>query len=376
MRKILDNEEIVLADEHKKKITARWNDLSQSPPSLVELIKICFGVDEDGFGKHGLAVRKFLAESKIRSKTKTPLERRINVPSELTEDQKLYISNNISTLKPLEIAKFLFDNEKISAASMEFKLVSDFIKTIPSHLKEVGGKDENSDGLGKYRPPKTPLAAARRVNSFIYNCINTSDIEKNSKLLNCLNQFIRFCHMPRFVLNFDAYKAQEDKDLFESTYVRYVWDKPDLTEEELDIYVNLCADIVNLTNLEKEKDYLISLRDSCAEDTEGKRVSMSIVQALADLRSEIDDAYKRIKTTAESLQGKRNERIDVKTKENASLVNLIDFWRNYENRQQILRLAEARKKNLKTEIERIETMSDLVMEVYGIGKDEAILGSI
>lgn len=375
MPKNPDNEEIILTDDQKKLIVARWNDLNQNPPSVPELIKLCFNLDEDGFGKHGLSVRKFLAESKIRSKSKIPLERRINAPSELTDDQKLYISNNISTLKPLEIAKFLFDNEKITGFSMELKLVNDFVKTLPNQVKEIG-KEDNFDGLGKYKPPKTPLTAARRVNSFIFNCINTDDIEKNSKLLNCLSQFIRFCHMPRFVLNFDAYKTQEDKDLFESTYVRYVWDKPDLTEEELDIYVNLCADIVNLTNLEKEKEYLISLRDGCAEDTEGKRVLMSIVQMLFNLRSEIDNAYKRIKGTAESLQGKRNERIDVKTKENASLVNLLDFWRTYENRQQIIRLAEIRKKNLKNEVERIETMSDLVMEVYGISKDEALLGSI
>ena len=366
---------VELTLDQKKIVVERWNDNNQNPPSISELVLLLFNVREDGFGKYGLSIRKFITESKLKTKTKAQVERRINAPSELTEVQKKWIEKNYSIIKPLEMARYLFDEPKLTPISIEFKLVSDFIKTLPEYVKALE-KEESSDGLGIYRPPKTLLASARRVNSFIFNAIDTDDIEKNSKLTNCLTQFIRFCHMPRFVLTYNQYNGKDEKELFESSYVRYVWDKPDLTEEELDIYVNLCSSLVALTNMKKEMDFLTKLREDQVDDSEGKKISMSIVQSLADLRKEINDTEKRVRDTAESLQGKRNERIDTKTKENASLVNLIDFWRNYENRRQMIRLAEIRKQRNRDEVTRIEDMSDLVMEVYGIGKDEAILASI
>ena len=58
---------------------------------------------------------------------------------------------------------------------------------------------------------------------------------------------------------------KSDRELFEGSYVRYVWIKDDLQQEELDLYINLCTDIVNLTNMQVELNDLIAMRTQCAE---------------------------------------------------------------------------------------------------------------
>ena len=158
---------------------------------------------------------------------------------------------------------------------------------------------------------------------------------------------------------------KSDRELFEGSYVRYVWIKDDLQQEELDLYINLCTDIVNLTNMQVELNDLIAMRTQCAEDSEGKRLSLSIVNSIKDVRAEMNESKKRAKNAVEALQGKRNERIDVKAKENASLIQLIDFWRVQESREIMVKLAKVRQQKIKNEIKRIENLDDLKAQVWG-----------
>ena len=44
-------------------------------------------------------------------------------------------------------------------------------------------------------------------------------------------------HTFRFLHQIGTYNIETDRELFESSFVRYTWDKPDLTQEEVDQYI-------------------------------------------------------------------------------------------------------------------------------------------
>ena len=70
------------------------------------------------------------------------------------------------------------------------------------------------------------------------------------------------------------YASQDNRELFESSFVRYTNDKPDLTQEEVDQYIVLSAEVVIASNIQVRVERLQELLDQAAEETEGKRMGL------------------------------------------------------------------------------------------------------
>lgn len=358
-----------LTKEQKEIIFKRWKDNSQSPPALKELVELCFGPNVDGRNKISKLIKEYCATFAYRPASSFTYVKK-EIP--LTAEQKEYIANNCGQLKSYEMARVLFNNKSLGSLNAETKAVDAYKKSLPNVILYDDTSDEIKDNE-EYFPPRNLPQAAARVNKYVLHGINQEDIEKNQKTIKNLNCLIKYCHIQRFKMMINRFVDKNSKELFEGSYVRYLWDKGDeVTEEELDLYINLCCDIVNYTKSQSELEHLIDMRDKCAEDSDGKRLSLSIVQAISDIRKEMDDNHKRQQRTIETLQGKRNERVTTKSKENASIIQLIDFWRNHENRQQIMRLAEARKNKIKDEIDRLATLDELKCEIFGITPEEVL----
>ena len=360
---------IILSDEQKKKLLEKWESNPSNPPSLKELVQEIFSGEHDGRSMEALAVKGFMSTLDINPRTNFEYQK-VQV-SPLTDEQKQYIANNCSTMTPFEMAKELYPGKNnLTAVSAETRQINEYMRSLPDVV--LYQRKDDLPEFDDYHPPKNIQQAACRVNKYILNCIKSEDLEKDTKIKNCLNSLIKFCHMHRFVATYESYSKKSDRELFEGSYVRYVWIKDDLQQEELDLYINLCTDIVNLTNMQVELNDLIAMRTQCAEDSEGKRLSLSIVNSIKDVRAEMNESKKRAKNAVEALQGKRNERIDVKAKENASLIQLIDFWRVQESREIMVKLAKVRQQKIKNEIKRIENLDDLKAQVWGISPEEII----
>ena len=365
--KPVESEKLELSEEQKLKVLDLWNSRSDNPPSLEELVTAAWGENIDTRSKKGRVVRDFLVTRKLKYIRAFEYQKKDEVI--LTEQQKEFIATNCNTMKPLEIAKFLFENERLTQTDMESRAVIKYYNALDEKLIHAV---PSQDGNQAYAPPKMPTHACARVNKYILDCISQDDMRKSTKIQNSLKSLIRFCHQQRFSTLMSQLQKQEDKDLVEGRYISYVWDKPDLSEEELDLYINLCCSILDYTHMRKELDKLQEMFDNCADDSEGKKISMSIVESIKNTRKDMDENIKRQQNLTEILQGKRNQRINIRVKQEASLVQLIDFWKNYENRKQILELAEARKKAVKEEIERIKNMDELVIQVFGFNESELI----
>jgi hypothetical protein len=48
----------------------------------------------------------------------------------------------------------------------------------------------------------------------------------------------------------------KDRVLFEEEFIRLTWDKPDLSADELNLYMNVCKEIINLEVIGKHLNKL------------------------------------------------------------------------------------------------------------------------
>lgn len=360
----------VLNDEQKLKILKLWDATPDRPPSLKQAVTEAWSAEEDTRSKKGRLVREFLVEKRLTFSKAFQYFKKEAI--ELTEEQKEFISNNCPTMNCLEMAKVLFKNDKLSGLHQETIAVQEYVKTLDvkvtlDNLDDIPNADER-----EYVPPKTLGQAAARVNRYILNCIKPEEVKTNSQLQKNLTFLVRFCHLNRFKKMIDSYTNRSDKSLFEDTYVRYVWDKPDLTEEELDLYINVCSGIVDNIAMKSELQDLQALRQAQTDDTEGRKMSMGIVESIEGVRKALDDNEKRQKTLVEALQGKRDDRIDMRNKTDSSLVQLIDYVKNYDQRQQLILLAKKRQGEVKEEIKRLTSLSDMQVQIFGIHPDEIV----
>ena len=72
----------------------------------------------------------------------------------------------------------------------------------------------------------------------------------------------------------NTYSSNEDSRLFEAEYIRSVWDKPDLTSDELNLYINVCMDYIHLKNISKAIDKLNRMFEEC-EDQQDMTVRLA-----------------------------------------------------------------------------------------------------
>ena len=162
----------------------------------------------------------------------------------------------------------------------------------------------------------------------------------------------------------------------ESTFVRQVFNKADsISPEEVDIYTILSYESVNEAGIKKTIEGLRGMLDDVIQNTdesEKKKISMGLVESINSLQSEYNSSIKRQKDLLSDVHGKRSERIKNSIAEKRSLVQLFDFSKQQDSRDQMMQLAEIRKKKLKDEIKRIESLDDLLIQVWGISEQELL----
>jgi len=357
-------DEIKLTKEQEEKVVAFWNERKDNPPSLKEIIALVFGSDCDGRSKEGIAVKAFLATKDIKARPANEYVSKVASMS-LTEEQKEYVGNNCSTSSPTEMAKILFKNNELNALSAEARLIATYIKTLP--IEVYLPVDESSIGF-KYRPPKTYEQALNRINKYVHPKIDPKKIMPRQKA--DVMATMGFLHSFRFGYTMNLFARVENKELFESTFICYVYDKADLTAEEVDAYINLALDVVNLANTQQQIDRLTVLLTTCAEDSDGRRVSMSLTDAIHNAQTEYHQNKTRQQKLVQDLQGKRSDRINTLLKQNASILNLVGMWREEEERNKLLKYAQLEEVELDKEIVRLTTMEDIKARIIGISPEE------
>lgn len=362
-----------LSKEQQEKIINEWNSRAENPPSLKELVQIAFpdGKNLDGRSEEGRLVKEFLSSREIKARASQEYNPKNKI--ELTEEQKEFIRNNLATMSFVDMARVLFKNEKISNLSQESRTINAYVKELNPEQNFENPEENISQ---EYRPPKTEDRVITKINKYVGRAdapiIDKERISPGQK--RGVASLIGYLNVYRFVYQANTYASQSNRDLFESSFVRYTFDKSDLTQEEVDQYIVLATEVVISANIQSRVNRLQIILDDTANDTEGRKISMALVEAINTAQTEYHQSVNRQQKLLEDLKGKRSDRLKKQTKENASILNLVELWKDEESRVKLIRLAELKKKTLKNEVERLSSLDEIKAKILGLSEDEVLNG--
>lgn len=364
----MSEELIILTEEQQLKLLNGWNSRVDNPPSLNDLVKIAFDREDlDGRSKEGKAVKTFLASRQIRPKKSYEYQAKGLI--ELSQEQKEYVSNNCNNMTGLEMAKILFKNDNLTNLSQETRSVLEYMKNIPNNIKYNNTENEEVPN-GVYKPPRSEERAIAKVNKYVLDGIDKSKINHKQKreiaaLIGYMNTF-RFSHQ------INLYDNENDRELFESSFVRYTYDKSDLTQEEVDQFIVLCTEVVISSSIQQTINVLQNQIDLAIQD-DGK-IPMALVEASNTARKEYNDCVNRQQKLNNDLKVKRSDRLSKQVKDTASIINLVQMWKEEDSRMKLIKMADMRKKSLEKEIDRLSSMDEIKCKILGISKDEILNG--
>jgi tRNA uridine 5-carbamoylmethylation protein Kti12 len=173
----------------------------------------------------------------------------------------------------------------------------------------------------------------------------------------------------RFVRICNSYSVLRDRELFEQQFILLTWDKPDLTADELNLYMNVCKDIVNGEVLTAHINTLNRLFEEIEDSNE-------LTQRFADTLSAKTDEYqqnqKRVSDTIKKLQGDRADRLKSQGRDETSFINIVQLAQDEKERKNMLRLVELQRAAISEEANRLESMDQFRCRIMGLSKDDVI----
>lgn len=364
----LENIAYNLSTDQEKIIINLWNDAAKEkrdPPSLRDLGKACWGEFLDLRNRKIQLIKRFLASRQLKAQPTTlPLPTKEVIVESLTVEEKEFIKNNFPKLNAFEIGKILLNTLSINQNDPKFRAISLEIKRLESENRsEIDFSDTT------YYIPKNIVGMVRRVNKYLEkNLIDEKDLDKKTK--ENLEALISHINCLRFKSQLGTYETESDRDLFESSFLGYTITKAaDLTPEERDQFIILATEVVISKNILRRINRFEKMEDDVADDNEGKKLSISITEAITGLRKEYNDSISRQNSLIKTLEGERNKKLANKQQENASILNYIEKWAEYKERQKFLKFAQEKKKQIGEELNRLETLDSYLAECWGVNKE-------
>lgn len=351
---------IELTVENKRQLVEAFNG---GMCDLKELTELIFGPGFDGRSEQGRVIKKYLAEQGIKARSKFGQTGKTQEII-LTEEQKSFIANN-AIMKPLQLARVVFNNPKLVFLSAECRAISQYYDTID---KKIINSDVGRDDV-VYNPPKTFQQCVARIRKYVQNCpINEDKLTQKNKI--DINSLMGFLQNIRFIQTARGYEDLDDRELFEDRFVNYTYDKSDLTPEEVDAYINLAIDVVDYKLLIIKLNHLNELLMGSADI----KISMSLAEAIKNTESERNQNLNRQEKLRKSLVGNREKRMEQHRSGYASLNNLVGVWKEEENRVKLIKFAQQKEALLAGEIDNFNEFDDVIALIAGISKEEILHG--
>lgn len=347
-----------LDHETQKRVAALWLTSSKNNLSMRTILDEAIpGQRIDGRSEEARLIKKFLAENKFEKTSQPKIE--------LSEIQKEFIRNNATQINnPLEITRILFENASLNTPSAEYKAVVAYLRTLPVDSNK--GYDEKD-----FQPPKNISEACSLLNECISNKYDIRSLKPSQK--RQLESLINYLSLFSYSTKYNKFTKAEEKRLFHTTFIRYVYDKTDLTEEEVDKYITVANLTVDSYRQEQLVNILQNRLENVSEDTDGK-ISIGLTEALDKVNKNRDNILKNLSSSLKELVGTRNDRIKEKGSNNASILNLVEDVKKEESRKRLAQMLMHKNQKLDSEIERIASMDEIRARILGISKEETLYG--
>lgn len=348
-----------LSDEQKEAVKSAY----QQNTDLNEITRKVFSnPDIDGRSKEGRLVRAYMIQAGLKFKT----ARRTKQQSiKFSEQQEQFIVEQANTgLSSLAIADLLFPNKEVKPLSLEQRAVHSVMKEVnPDYCPS-----QDSDvGLSSYVSPKSTSRIVKKINDATGNELIEEKINRQHKI--CVDRLGINLNNSRFIKIVNNYTSKDDRELFEQEFIRLTWDKPDLTADEINLYMNVCKEIVNLEVVSKHLNKLNDMFDIANDQEE---MSVRLAEIIKAKSAEYHQCETRIENLTKKLQGDRATRMQSRQKENASMLSLVQYFQDEEERANMVKIAEMQKALVKDEAHRLEGMAEWKARILGISQEDVI----
>lgn len=351
--------DIQLTEEQKQKIEEEF----AKNPDLKHITQIVFDDDSlDGRSKEGRCVRAFLINKNLDfTTTLVPKAEEVD----LTSEQKQFLmGNNVEKgMNALEVTRLAFKDRGIQPLSQQHRTVMDYLRRYRPEIVD----DNEMLTSDKWSPPKSLSRSIKKVNEWAGQ--NFDEVNIQTKQRRMCEKLLFYLKSPRFVHFINQYSTIADRDLFESEFVRTVWDKPDLTNDELNLYITVCTNYVRQKHIQQRIDKL----NTMLNDTDNERdLTMRLTELIKATSEELNQCEKRIESLTKDLNGSRQARLKAKGEQNGSIAALVEAFQEKEERERMILMAEMQNKLIEDEANRLESMDEYKARILGISKKEML----
>lgn len=349
-------QEVILTGDQEDYIRANYKEVA----GLSELTQAVFYQEDlDGRTREGRAIRKFMKDNGLSYTTKH-IEKREDII--LDDEQREFLLNNISAdMTCAQLSQLLFPDAQITHLTKEYRAVHEFMQ------EHNNVPDCESAVNVRYFAPKATSKIIKKINDFAGEELSEEKLNLQQKRSTA--SLGKFLAAPRFLSVINNYPDAKDRILFEAEFVRATWDKPDLTSDEINLYINVCMDYIHLKNIHNNINKLNRMFDE-AEDQQD--LTVRLAELLKTKSEEYNQCEKRMESLIQKLQGDRAKRVANKVKDNASLLSLVQLFQAEEEREIMLKIAERQRQAVNDEIDELESMPDWKSRVLGISREDVL----
>lgn len=339
--------------------------LLQEAPKINDLnilTQKCWNNDSlDGRSKEGRLVKEFLVQNNLKFAT---TKRKKAKSISFSKEQKEFILNEAERgLSSFKIAELVFPDIEIKPLSAEQRAVLACIQEVnPDYIPT-----QDSAALSDYLAPKSRPRIVKKINDA--TGLELDETKLNRQYQICIDKLGINLNNSRFLKIINNYLDKKDRELFEQEFVRLTWDKPDLTADEINLYLNVCKEIINLEVVSGHLNKLNDMFDVADDQTE---MTVRLAEIIKTKSAEYHQCETRIENLTKKLQGDRAERMKKREKENASFLAIVHMFQEKQERDNMVRIAEMQKETIRKEAERLEGLPEWRARVLGIGQDEII----
>ena len=314
----------------------------------------------DGRNKEGKAVANYMVEKGYGYQTR--VHKRAKKIA-LTKEQKDLIDEYAQDdLSSLQVAQLIFQDQEVKNLSAEQRCVADYLKTNgPDFIKAIGKIERR-----KYIPPKSTIKVISKINEFTQTNIEEKKLKREEK--EYIERLQGYLNSPRFCQIMSTYNC-EDAELFEAEFVRATFDKPDLTMDEVNLYINVCVDYINLKTINRNMEKLNRMFDEVEDQ---KEMSIKLAEILKAKSSEYHQCEQRQESLIKKLNGDRAVRTKNKQEKFGSVLSLVQAFQSEEERIRMIELAEKQKLLVKDETDNLESMDSWKARILGLRKGDVL----
>jgi hypothetical protein len=283
-----------------------------------------------------------------------------------TDEQIDFIFENGDVMGPKELSEALFpDKEFITLVKHILPLLE------AGGIKESKGEEKPDKISTRYSPPRTDLQVVNLINRSDFSAkFDHNNLDPRKK--ESVSAVKKFLSAPRFVEMISTMTNPKYREVFETEFVKAIYNKTELISDEVNLYIALALEYVTLLEIKQQMTILNDrLAESVSDDDEARKFTMSLSEALKDKTAAYNQCLTRTLQMTRSLSGDRIKKLEKQANAHQSLVPFIEMVKDEKDRKRMMILARAAEIKVKDRIEELDNFSELFVEVYGLGKEEA-----